>query len=134
MIISVPPERLTVEGPEELTTEFDARFTCKASASNLPSKLTFKLTSHHSDLLDNLVNSGLVSIEEPIEKWIEGEKTNGVPGWASSRTLIMKSQLLEKAQELGEQITFECQIPDPYHERRILVSAAKFVALYCKYD
>jgi len=128
-----PPERLTVEGPDELTSDYNARFTCKASASNLPSKLTFKLTSHHSDLLDDLVNNGLVEIEEPKEKWIDNESQNngqGAPGWASSRSLVLKTELLKRAGQLGEHITFECQIPDPYHERRILISATKFVTLY----
>ena len=134
IIISVPPERLTVEGPDELTPDYEARFTCKASASNLPSKLTFKLTSHHSDLLDELIDNGLVEIEEPKEKWIEQERQNdgGAPGWASSRSLILKTELLKRAAQLGEQITFECQIPDPYHERRILISATKFVTLHSK--
>jgi hypothetical protein len=126
-----PPERLTVEGPDELTPDYNARFTCKASASNLPSKLTFKLTSHHSDLLEEFVNNGLVEIEEHKEKWIENEHHNqGAPGWASSRSLVLKTDLLKKAAELGEHITFECQIPDPYHERRILISATKFVTLH----
>jgi len=128
-----PPERLTVEGPDELTSDYNARFTCKASASNLPSKLTFKLTSHHSDLLDDLVNNGLVEIEEPKEKWIDNESHNngqGAPGWASSRSLVLKTELLKRAGQLGEHITFECQIPDPYHERRILISATKFVTLH----
>jgi hypothetical protein len=126
-----PPERLSVEGPDELTPEYNARFTCKASASNLPSKLTFKLTSHHNDLLEEFINSGLVEIEEHKEKWIENEQHNqGAPGWASSRSLVLKTDLLKKAAELGEHITFECQIPDPYHERRILISATKFVTLY----
>merc|ERR1719225_372364 len=126
-----PPERLTVEGPDELTPDYEARFTCKASASNLPSKLTFKLTSHHSDLLDEFINEGLVEIEEHKEKWIENEQHNqGAPGWASTRSLVLKTDLLKKAAQLGEHITFECQIPDPYHERRILISASKFVTLY----
>ena len=137
LIFSVPPERLTVEGPDELTSDYNARFTCKASASNLPSKLTFKLTSHHSDLLDDLVNNGLVEIEEPKEKWIDNESHNngqGAPGWASSRSLVLKTELLKRAGQLGEHITFECQIPDPYHERRILISATKFVTLHSKYN
>jgi hypothetical protein len=126
-----PPERLSVEGPDELTPDYNARFTCKASASNLPSKLTFKLTSHHNDLLDQFINEGLVEIEEHKEKWIENEQHNqGAPGWASTRSLVLKTDLLKKAAELGEHITFECQIPDPYHERRILISASKFVTLY----
>merc|ERR1719225_2092845 len=126
-----PPERLSVEGPNELTPDYNARFTCKASASNLPSKLTFKLTSHYNDLLDQFINEGLVEIEEHKEKWIENEQHNqGAPGWASTRSLVLKTDLLKKAAELGEHITFECQIPDPYHERRILISASKFVTLY----
>ena len=126
---------MTIEGPEELTLDFDARFTCKASAYNLPTKMTFKLTSHNSDVLEKLINSELVVIEETKEKWVEGgsDQNGAISGWVSSRTLIMKSQLLEKAQELGEQITFECQVPDPYHERRILVSASKFVSLFSKF-
>ena len=131
---TVPPERLSVEGPDELTPDYNARFTCKASASNLPSKLTFKLTSHHNDLLDQFINEGLVEIEEHKEKWIENEQHNqGAPGWASTRSLVLKTDLLKKAAELGEHITFECQIPDPYHERRILISASKFVTLYSEY-
>merc|ERR1719225_2001624 len=126
-----PPERLSVEGPNELTPDYNARFTCKASASNLPSKLTFKLTSHYNDLLDQFINEGLGEIEEHKEKWIENEQHNqGAPGWASTRSLVLKTDLLKKAAELGEHITFECQIPDPYHERRILISASKFVTLY----
>ena len=61
-IFSDPPERLTIEGPEELTQDKEARFTCKASASNMPSQLTFKLTSHHADMLDELTKDGLVEI------------------------------------------------------------------------
>lgn len=127
---SVPPERLTIEGPDELTPGYDARFACKASASNLPSKLTFKLTSHQADLLDNLVSAGLVEIEESQEKWIDSTELSG---WSSSRSVTIKKELLEKASELGEQIAFECQVPDPYHERRILVSATKFVTLHSEY-
>ena len=84
LIFSVPPERLTVEGPDELTPDYEARFTCKASASNLPSKLTFKLTSHHSDLLDELISNGMVEIDaEPKEKWIDNDAhtdDQGAPG------------------------------------------------------
>lgn len=122
---------MTIEGPDELTPDFDARFACKASASNLPSKLTFKLTSHHADLLDTLVEDGLVEIEESKEKWMDS--TPEMQGWSSSRSVTIKKELLERASELGEQIAFECQVPDPYHERRILVSATKFVTLHSEY-
>ena len=131
-LFSVPPESLTIEGPEELTLDFDARFTCKASASNLPSKLAFKLTSHHSNLLDELVKEDLVQIEDSVEKWLEHPEA-GVSGWASSRSLVIKRDVLKQANKLGDHMSFECQVPDPYHERRILVSASKFIALESKY-
>ena len=126
-----------IEGPEELTKDHPARFTCKASASNLPSKLTFKVTSHHADLLNDLIKDDLVVLEEPKESWVEARgdfgNENGVSGWASSRSLILRPALLERAGQLGEQITFECQVPDPYHDRRILISASKYVMLSSKY-
>jgi len=125
----IPPERLTIEGPEELTKEHPAHFTCKASASNLPSKLSFKVTSHHADLLSDLIKDDLVILEEPKESWVENPTLGVASGWASSRSLILRPALLERAGQLGEQITFECQVPDPYHERRILVSASKYVLL-----
>ena len=128
-IFSDPPERLTIEGPEELTQDKEARFTCKASASNMPSQLTFKLTSHHADMLDELTKDGLVEIEPLEEKWSD----NGNSGWKSARSVILKPKLLERSSQLGDQVTFECQVPDPYDERRILISAAKFVALISKY-
>lgn len=117
--------------------EKDARLTCRASASNLPSKLAFKVTSHHADLLDELVKDGLVTVEEPKEKWIESrgdfQEDKGASGWVTSRSLILSSQLLARGGQLGEQISLECQVPDPYHERRILISATKFVALFSEY-
>lgn len=129
-----PPERLTIEGPDELTPDHDARLTCRASASNLPSKLAFKVTSHHADLLVELVKDGLVVLEESKEKWIESRgdylDDKGASGWVTSRSVVLTSQLLARAGQLGEQISFECQVPDPYHERRILISATKFVVLF----
>ena len=112
-----------------MTKEHPAHFTCKASASNLPSKLSFKVTSHHADLLSDLIKDDLVILEEPKESWVENPTLGVASGWASSRSLILRPALLERAGQLGEQITFECQVPDPYHERRILVSASKYVLL-----
>lgn len=112
-----------------MTKDHPAHFTCKASASNLPSKLGFKVTSHHADLLSDLIKDDLVILEEPKESWVEAREGSDVAGWASSRSLIMRPGLLERAGQLGEQITFECQVPDPYHERRILISASKYVEL-----
>ena len=76
-------------------------------------------------------------VEEPKESWVEARgdfgKENEVSGWASSRSLILRPALLERVGQLGEQITFECQVPDPYHERRIIISASKYVMLASKY-
>ena len=120
-----------------MTQDHEARFTCKASASNLPGQLTFKLTSHHADLLDELVNSGLVEIEPLKEKWIDSNDglENDVhnSGWKTSRSLILKPELLQRAGQLDGQLTFECQVPDPYNERHILKQATTFVALISKF-
>ena len=119
-----------------MTQDHEARFTCKASASNLPGQLTFKLTSHHADLLDELVNSGLVEIEPLKEKWIDSNDglENDVQnsGWKTTRSLILKPELLQRAGQLDGQLTFECQVPDPYNERHILKQATTFVALISK--
>mgnify|MGYP001360717728 FL=1 len=89
------------------------------------------MTSHHADLLSDLIKDDLVILEEPKESWVENRLGDAgvASGWASSRSLILRPALLERAGQLGEQITFECQVPDPYHERRILVSASKYVLL-----
>ena len=78
-----------------MTQDHEARFTCKASASNLPGQLTFKLTSHHADLLDELVTSGLVEIEPLKEKWIDSnDRLENVQnsGWKTTRSLILKPE------------------------------------------
>lgn len=127
--LSDPPERLTIEGPDDLTPDHEARLTCKASDYNLPSQLTIKLTSHHTDLLEELTKEGSIEVEPLKEKWSENSDKSG---WKTSRSVVLKPQLLERATELGNQLTFECQVPDPYDERRILTTAAKFVALISK--
>ena len=126
---SDPPERLTIEGPDDLTPDHEVRLTCKASDYNLPSQLMIKLTSHHTDLLEELTKEGSIEVEPLKEKWSEN---NDKSGWKTSRSIVLKPQLLQRATELGNQLTFECQVPDPYDERRILTTAAKFVALISK--
>jgi hypothetical protein len=85
--------------------------------------------------MDDLVKEGLVIVGEAKEAWIEarGDFEDQSSGWASSRTIILKPQLVDRAGQLGEQLTVECQVADPYHERRILVSTTKLVTLFSKF-
>ncbi len=129
---SDPPEKIAISGPDEVDDNEPARFTCRASASNLPSKLAFKLTSEaasSADLISDLEQNGLVQVEEPEPAWQPARGDFEDQGWATQRSMVISPQYVQHAGQYGRQLTVECFVSDPYHDRRILVSSTKYVAV-----
>lgn len=130
-----PPEHLSIDGPSMLTGRQEGDFVCRASASNLPSELTFKVTSarsHDGDLLSDLLERGYLKVDKAKGDWIEGrgDDSEGEPaGWAAKKTLTLLPELAQIAGQLGDSLTVQCHVADPYNERRILIQDTKTVAL-----